>query len=380
MRIVINAISLLSPLTGVGNYTLQIASNLPLLNRRNEYFYFFGYYTSQITPVSEKTNELSRVKSIIQKTPFMKQILRSLNNLMAILLSNNFDIYFEPNFIPLRIPAKYTVVTIHDFSFALYPNWHDKEKIKYFRNNFWKKIKRADQIITVSEYIRNEAISQFGFASDKIKVIYNGLDQNIFHPYSKSELDLFRKIYNLPPEFILFVGSIEPRKNLLNLLKAYSILKKSIRNNYKLVLAGFKGWKNEKEFHLINKLKDDIKYIGFVTTKDLAKVYNLATLFVYPSFYEGFGLPPLEAMACACPVITSKTSSMPEICGESAYYIDPHEPEEIAFAMEKILEDQDIRKNLISAGLKRASNFSWVKSAAEHLALFEKIYKEHKKI
>jgi glycosyltransferase involved in cell wall biosynthesis len=149
-----------------------------------------------------------------------------------------------------------------------------------------------------------------------------------------------------------------------------------IRKEFKIVLVGFKGWENEEIVSLIQKLKSDVLYLGYVPDNELGKFYNLASLFVYPSFYEGFGLPPLEAMACGCPVIVSNVASLPEVCGEAVFYVDPNDIGCITQGMNRVLNDETLRKSLIMKGLERSKLFSWEKSAKEHLKVFEEIMKK----
>ena len=158
-----------------------------------------------------------------------------------------------------------------------------------------------------------------------------------------------------------------------NLVRAYISLDKGIRKDIKLVLAGFKGWENKEIMALLKEGKSDVLYLGYLPDKELGELYNLATLFVYPSMYEGFGLPPLEAMACCCPVVASNVASLPEVCGDAALYVDPHDVNSIAEGIHKVLTDDDLRQSLIEKGLERAKLFSWEKSAKEHIKVFEEV-------
>lgn len=180
------------------------------------------------------------------------------------------------------------------FFFTRFPEWHTRDKVRYFQKTFWKKICRADHIIFLSEFIREESIHIYGFAGDRSTVIYPGFDREIFKPFLPADLLPLRRQYNLPPKLIPFVGSIEPRKNLKKLLQAYWNLDPDLRKDYKLVLAGFKGWENQEIMTLTRELKKDVFYIGYLPDTDLGKIYGLAELFVYSSYYEGFTLPPRD--------------------------------------------------------------------------------------
>lgn len=376
MKIAINTILLLSPLTGIGNYVYQIAKTLRRTDPIHEYTYFYGFYSSNLISPEERPDSFHRLKETVRKIPFLGTLARNLKDVANYFSSRTFDLYFEPHFIPLRLPAKYIVVTVPDFSFARFPEWHSKDKVRFFKKHFWKNIKKADRIIVISDFIKEEAIRLFGFPEDQLTAIQLGFDSDIFKVYAPQDLMVVKKKYHLPENFILFVGSIEPRKNLRALLRAYMDLEEAIRKEFKIVLVGSKGWENEEIMSLIRKLKSDVLYLGYVPDNELGKFYNLGSLFVYPSFYEGFGLPPLEAMACACPVIVSNVSSLPEVCGQAAFYIDPNDTGSIAQGMNRILNDETLRKSLIMKGLERSKLFSWEKSAMEHLKVFEQVIKK----
>lgn len=374
MKIAIDAISLLSPLTGVGKYTYQIAKNLREIDEENEYHYFYGYYYSKrLRSNSEGGNTQYQIKETISKLPLLRSIARRGIRAFNYVWPRGFDLYFEPNFIPLHVKAKRTVVTIPDFSFKMYPQWHPRERVQYFERFFWTNIKKAHKIIAISDFIRKSALDFLGLPEEIIRTIYLGYDKEIFRTYGKSELERTKKTFNLPDKFMLFVGSIEPRKNLVNLARAYQHLGERTRKEFKLVLAGFKGWENKEIMEHLEKFKGDVLYLGYVPEGELGKIYNLATLFVYPSLYEGFGLPPLEAMACGCPVLTSKVASIPEVCGNAVYYVDPSDEEGITDGISQLLTDDDLRGRLASDGLARAQKFSWEKSAREHLQVFEEL-------
>lgn len=370
-KILINTIPLLSPLTGVGKYIYQICKALKNIDYQNEYTYYYGYYSKKLLYPQSEDKTIFRTKEFFKTIPGLRRIARGIKNLPYLINNRIFDIYFEPNFIPMRIRARYVIVAIHDFSFKLFPGWHPKDRVSYFEKKFFKEITRADVIITFSDFIKKSTSEFLKIPDYRIKRIYHGFDRNIFRIYEKAEAEEVRGRYKLPENFILFVGSIEPRKNLKNLINAYLMLSEYIRKEYKLLIVGFKGWRNADIMQLIKNTEPYVQYFGYIPDEDLGKIYNLASILVFPSFYEGFGLPPLEAMACGCPVVVSNVASLPEVCGDAAYYINPYGIESIAEGMYKVLTDSKLREDLIQKGLERAKLFSWEKSAREHLKIFE---------
>ena len=366
----IDSISLLSPLTGVGRYTNEIANSIKDADLY-ELSFFYGYYSKTLL-TSATPSKLKILKSIVTKNQLLKKITRRLLSTYSRFFTPSYHLYWQPNFIPSTdIKAKKIVTTVHDFSFILHRDFHPKERIEHFEKYFFKNILKSDMIITGSFFSKQEILERLDFEEDRVKVIYHGLNHTIFKVYQDRKLN-----FQLPEKFILSVGSIEPRKNLQGLLKAYNLLDKKTKESYKLVLVGFKGWENEELMQLIKKDEQNISYLGFISDEELAKVYNRASCFLFPSFYEGFGLPLLESMACATPVISSNTTSMPEVGGDAVLYCDPNDIVDIKNKIEQLLGDKNLQKIMIEKGLKRAKEFSWEKSAQEHIKLFERLLNE----
>ncbi len=283
------------------------------------------------------------------------------------------DIFWSPHYnIPLLpIRAKKKIVTIHDvFHLAFYHQLNWKQKI-YARFVIIQAVKRSDVILTVSNFSANE-IKKYTKTQKDIKVVYNGLDFERFRVINNKEvLGKIKNKYQLPDDFILFVGNVKPHKNLKNLLIAIKNL------NVNLVIVGKKeGFiTGDREIYNIinnNNLGSKVFFTGHVDDEDLPKIYNLAKIFIFPSFYEGFGLPPIEAMACGCPVVCSKVASLPEVCGDAAYYVDPYNIEDIARGIDVVIKDESLRQSLIRKGFENVKRFSWEKSAQQ---IVEIIYK-----
>jgi glycosyltransferase involved in cell wall biosynthesis len=247
-----------------------------------------------------------------------------------------------------------------------------------FKSYSIKSMREANKIITISDYTKNELIKYTKISADKIKTIYLGADDE-FKKLSSDEIADARLEYNLPENFILYVGSEQSRKNFPLLIKAFYNLKKKYNlKEIKLVKAGspqISEVQRRKIFDLIEQLnlQDDVIFTDYVSDEYLVKLYNAADLFVYPSLYEGFGLPPLEAMACGCPVITSNTSSLPEVVGEAGIMIDPNDINSLTESMYTVLTDKGLKEELSKKSLERAKMFSWKKTAAETWKIYEQV-------
>lgn len=370
MRVAIDGIPLLSPLTGVGNYVHQLSRHFIRLAPDYEYVYYYGYFTKRLLGPG---NHAYALKNFLSKVQAFKPALRGARHVLAPLHWARFDLYFEPNFIPVGIRARKLVTTVHDFSFRLYPESLPKDRIEYFSRHFLKNVGRSNRIITVSAFTKSEAVEFLRIPPEIIIPVHLGVDHDVFRPRNRESLERCKRELGLPEKFILFVGTKEPRKNLDRLLRAYLELPEWMKGEFKIVLVGPKGWGEGYSTDVFQKIRDHIMVIDYVDVDTLASIYSLASLFVFPSLYEGFGLPPLEAMACGCPVVVSNAASLPEICGEAAFYIDPTDVSRIADGMAEVLNDSKLRERLISKGLERAKLFSWEETAKKTLGIFSEV-------
>jgi glycosyltransferase involved in cell wall biosynthesis len=236
----------------------------------------------------------------------------------------------------------------------------------------------VDRIIAVSESTKSDIVSRWGIAEKKVQVIYNGISADFEQlDHNDPKLIEIKEKYQLPFKFIFYLGTIEPRKNISSIVKAYDHLRElnnSQLDKYKLVIAGSKGWKTKDILSVMRNAKftDDIIFISNITNEDKAAVYTMASLFVYPSFFEGFGIPVLEAMRCGVPTITSNTSSLPEVVGNGAIMIDPDKPDELYSAMKELLLNRDFYDDMKQQAQRQAVRFNWKASARELLKIFEK--------
>jgi len=264
-----------------------------------------------------------------------------------------------------RIP---TVVTVHDLGYTN-RDWFSGAFSRWYSFLVPRVVNRAEKVVAVSEFTKSELISKLGLSNKKVEVIYNGIDE-VFLEESKAS-DAART--ELPENYILFVGSINPRKNLTNTVRAFRKARKSYSLPHELLIAG-----GEKNIFAGTDISpgDDVRQLGYLKQSELKHLYSRAELTLFPSFYEGFGLPPLESMACGTPVITSNKSALPEIVGDAGVKVDPADVEMIADSIYNVLTDEGLRRDLIKRGKERVKNFSWERTARETLQLYEDIFNE----
>jgi glycosyltransferase involved in cell wall biosynthesis len=287
---------------------------------------------------------------------------------------SDFDIVHNPAPFPLLTkPGKHYVSTIHDLIPVIFPEWDLLPRVISSRLFYPKLIRDSDRIIADSKNTKKDIVNYYHVDEQKISVVPLGASKE-YKQLDYPVVESVKTKYHLNFPFVLFVGTLEPRKNIPTLLKAFSICKKKI-SGLKLVIVGQKGWKYTEifstlaDFHLAN----EVIFLYYIPHEDLPALYNAAELFVYPSFYEGFGLPPLEAMQCGVPVITSNTSSLPEIVGERGNMVNPNDVCGLADMMSLLLSDDNLRKENIRYGLSRAKMFSWEKCAQKTQEVYDEI-------
>jgi len=274
---------------------------------------------------------------------------------------------------PVAAPVPF-VTTVYDASFMRFPEAFRPFNRWYLKTFTAISSRRAKAVIAISESTRQDVITFFGVAPEKVHTIYCGVDAE-FRPLPLEQVAAFKRAHNLPDAFIFRLGTLEPRKNVEGLILAYAEWHRRDNRLPPLVIAGGKGWYYRHIFNLVGELglTDHIPFAGYVPQADLPLWYNAASLFVYPSLFEGFGLPVLEAMACGTPVITSNVSSLPEVAGEAAITVSPTDTAALSQAMERVFRNPELAQSLKEKGLRQAATFSWQKTAAETVAVYRKI-------
>ncbi len=285
-------------------------------------------------------------------------------------LKKDIDVFFSPAHYSPRFCPVPNIVTIHDLSFLFYPDDFLKTDLIKLRQWTQYSIKKAKKIIAVSKTTKNDIVKFYHVPENKVEVVYNGYEKKV-KSYQSS---LVKKVGN----YFLYVGTLQPRKNIITLIYAFQLFKQ-LNQDFKLVIVGKKGWLYKEIFDRVEKLglKDQVVFTDYVDDKQLASLYQRAFCFVLPSFYEGFGIPILEAMSFGCPVITSFTSSLPEIGGDACLYFNPHDPNDLFEKMKLLRENQNLRKEMIKKGRERIKLFSWEKCGEETLKIIKAARNKH---
>lgn len=356
--------------TGIGTYTYQLINNLNQIDFMNNYTIFTPPNASFNFNLKKNFNTLTSSEST------SKIFWDNVKN------SNSFsgftpDIYHVPqNGVGLSsdISCK-KVITLHDIIPLRMPETCSESYIKIFNNYMPDIIANSDAILTVSEYSKQDICKEFNYPENRVFVTYLAAE-DFYMPLDKDYCyQSLNDRYGIPSDFILYVGGFSPRKNITTLLKSFSLLKKKYKKPLKLVIAGFKGKSYPIYKSLSEKLNidSDVIFPGFIDMDYMKFLYNAAKVFVYPSLYEGFGLPPIEAMSCGTPVISSNVTSMPEILGDSAILIDPKDSNAMCNAILNVLEDNKLKNSLIMSGLKLSSQYNWKKTAYSTMTCYSEV-------
>jgi glycosyltransferase involved in cell wall biosynthesis len=364
MRVGIDARLVYYSQAGIGQYILHLVDGLAKVDKKNEYVLLQS--RKDDTTILQQPN----FRRVSLWTPSHHRLERySLN---VELMRLGLDVLHSPDFIPPHRPACRSVITVHDLAFLLYPHFLTKESARYY-GHIDQAVRWTDHIIAVSESTKRDTIQHLGVPEEKITVVYEAANP-IFRPLDRQDAHAeVRNRHGVDGPYVLFVSTIEPRKNVPSLVRAIHQLMGCYKEDVRLVLAGGRGWLFEDAFAVVEELKLDgrVHFLGRVSSEDLLYLYNAAEMLAHPAFYEGFGLPPLEAMACGLPVIVANVASLPEVVGDAGLLIDPHDVDELTVAMWRLLNDGELRQELRAKGLAQAGRFSWERAARETMAIYE---------
>jgi len=373
MRVVVNELATLGRRTGVGHYTAELVR---CLRRLTPPATITGFPDPIIRRVRQAWSWLRRRRAapgggvpgggVLHNhgRSVLRHYFRALTRLRG------FDLYHEPNFLPLPCDLP-TVATLHDLSVLLHPEWHPIDRVAAYERDFRDGLARTTHVITVSEFARQEMIRILGLRPDQVTRVYNGVRPGLC-PLPPAETAAGLRRLGLPPEYLLYLGTLEPRKNLVVLMRAYCGLPEALRRRFPLLLVGGWGWRAEGVADYLESVgrAHGVRHVGYVADEHLPLLYNGARALAFPSLYEGFGLPPVEMLACGGAVLASTTGAVAETAGGAGHLIDPQDEDGWREALRRVCTSeewwQSLRRNAVTA----ARPFTWERSAADTLAVY----------
>ncbi len=361
MQVAFNATALLSPLTGIGQYAHHLALGLQQPEDVNVSFFYGSGWSSEVR--TKPLPSVTTIKTLVRRLmPNSYGVARAIqqHQFSRGARQTQYDLYHEPNFLAYRFDGP-SVITVHDLSWIRFPEMHPVERVRAMDKYFQPGLERASLILTDSEFIKRELMDVFGVNPELIRPVFLGVE-TLFHPRSVDETRAVLDPHGLVHgRYLLAVGTLEPRKNLAAALHSFMQLAPQLRKRFPLVLVGMKGWHTSALEQQIAPLvaAGEVRQLGYLPREDLATIVAGATILIYPSIYEGFGLPPLEAMACGVPVITSNVSSIPEVVGDTGLMMDPQDVDGFSKGMETLLTSPDIREDMAHRALERSAQFTW---------------------
>lgn len=380
MRIGIDYTAAVRQGAGIGRYCRELIQALLKLDATNEYALFVA---GRLTPTQQGVlreqvgyHENVQVRTVPLSDRWLNRLWHRLNLPIPIEWATGpLDLFHSPDFSlpPLR-QAK-SLLQIHDLSFLRVPQYADPKLQRYLETTVPRSVARADLILADSQHTKEDIISLLQVPSERIMVIWGGVEHR-FRPITDgSRLHEVQRKYGLPDHFLLGLGTLEPRKNFEGLINAYGILHSTYRHPHHLVIGGGKGWLFDSIFERVKALglEEQVHFLGFVADDDLPALYSLAEVFAFPSFYEGFGLPILESMACGTPVISSNASSLPEVVGKAGLLINPGDTEGLAAEIHKLLSQAALCQELIERGREQAKRFTWERAARQLLLAYRHV-------
>lgn len=374
MRIAIEYSAAINQLAGIGRFVRGLVNAIAEIDHQNEYVLLHAAPNpGRAVTLPPGPNFTAR------RLPFRERTLTILWHrlrlpLPADRLTGPVDIFHAPDFILPPVQRAVTLLTVHDLAFLVYPECAHEKLRRFLEGAVPRSVARADYVLTDSENTRNDVVCLLDVNPERVFVVPGGVDP-IFAPASEQDIQRVCHFYEIRQPYVLAVGTIEPRKNYPRLMEAYARFRTRTGLPHQLVLAGGRGWLSEDTFRSAERspYREDIRFTGHVPDEELAALYSGAEVFAYPSLYEGFGLPVLEAMACGAPVVCSDTSSLPECAEGAALLVSPNDPEAIAEAVESVCGNDQVRQELQRQGRERARQYQWAHSAERLLAIYEQV-------
>ena len=379
MKVIVSVDSIKFPLTGIGRYTYELVKHLKLRDDLELLLFSKGNFIRDlITSNQTETKNYAWLRSLLIKSDLVVSAYQSISKIKSLnsLRVHSDAIFHGPGFYLPEFNGP-SVATFHDLSIFTHSQYHPPERVRFMQRELMLTLERASMLITDSEYTRQELAAYFSYPLNKIHTIPLASSSD-FHPRDANDTNVFLSQFKLVHNnFTLYAGTIEPRKNIDALLDAYSNLPELVRKRWPLVLAGHQGWQSEKLHARIKDAESEgwLIYLGYVLDEDLPLLFAAARLFVFPSHYEGFGLPVLEAMVSGVPVICSNSSSLPEVVGNAALMCDPLDVKMLGQLIKKGLEDENWRTDAVINGLNQSSRFSWHKCAQSTAAVYQELIK-----
>ncbi|MCZ2342422.1 MAG: glycosyltransferase family 4 protein [Bacteroidales bacterium] len=381
MHVLVNGLAALKPKTGVGHYVTQLVDHMAALAPEDQFSLYPGPLLGRL--ITRLVHAPSQPRPTVKNQPasrwtqfrgaafgWAKETAKTASSahFLASTRLSRADLYFEPNFIPYRSHLP-TVVTVHDLSVVRHPEWHPIDRVRFHDRHFFRCLERASHVLVVSESVRQELLADSGLSPNQVTTVHNGV-----HPYYCPQPDEaitgVRVRYQLPQRYFLSVGTIEPRKNIGTILRAFVDMPASQRAECPLVLAGPWGWKSqeEREYFETVAAPRGARHLGYVPDADLPALYAGAAALLYPSFYEGFGFPPLEMLACGGAVLASTADAVREVLAGHGCLIDPHDVTDWREAMSRIVSHPEWADTLRRGGLEHAGDFTWERAARATLS------------
>lgn len=382
MRVLFNGASAIRPKTGVGHTTANLHRALTQLAPNDTFWSYPGERARRLAgrffkPTPRPTGSTTPPKAADHSTPKRLALRLARSGYSAhfhiIARLGRFDLYHEPNLVPFRVPLP-TVVTVHDLSVILFPQWHPADRVKRYEQAFARGVEAAAHILVDSDAVRSEAIRVLGLPPDRVTTVHCGIAP-AFCPQSPESVTFVRARLCLPSRYLLCVGTVEPRKNLTTLLRAFCDLPAELRESCPLVLGGSWGWRSEPERELFESKArhKGVRYLGYVADEDLPGLYAGAEALFYPSHYEGFGLPPVEMMACGGAAVVSTADAVREVVGTHAPLIEPGDLVGWRESMRRTITDRDYLAAYRGSGIAHAARFSWVNAAGQTLDVYRRV-------